>query len=170
MNLSQIESGKLTLKLEPCAVTSIIDKVISELRQQAEYKSIMLNTEIPNDIPNILADEVRVAQVLLNLIDNAIKYTQESGKVTISAADHNSYVQVSVSDSGDGIPEKDLPRIFERFYRVDKARSRQLGGTGLGLSIVKHIVQAHRGEVFVKSILGQGSTFSFTIPKSPQKI
>ncbi|MFH1854385.1 MAG: ATP-binding protein, partial [Candidatus Omnitrophota bacterium] len=120
----------------------------------------------PTDISNILADEARIAQVLLNLIDNAIKYNREKGKVIIAAREKNAFVQVDVSDTGVGISEKDLPRLFERFYRIDKARSRELGGTGLGLSIVKHIVQAHNGEVSVQSVLGQGSTFSFTIPKA----
>jgi two-component system phosphate regulon sensor histidine kinase PhoR len=102
--------------------------------------------------------------VFLNLLDNAVKYTPEGGAITISAACKEKIVQVDISDTGIGISDKDLSRIFERFYRVDKARSRELGGTGLGLSIVKHIVQAHNGQVWVRSTLGHGSTFSFTIP------
>ena len=101
----------------------------------------------------------------MNLIDNAIKYTQEEGKVTISAKEKDELVQVDITDTGIGIPKKDISRLFERFYRVDKARSRELGGTGLGLSIVKHIVHAHNGEISIQSILGHGSTFSFTIAK-----
>ncbi|MFZ5800253.1 MAG: sensor histidine kinase, partial [Candidatus Omnitrophota bacterium] len=100
------------------------------------------------------------------LLDNAVKYTPEKGSIRISAAVKDGYVQIDICDTGVGIPEKDLARIFERFYRVDKGRSRELGGTGLGLSIVKHIVLAHGGEVRVESVLGQGSTFSFTIPKA----
>jgi two-component system phosphate regulon sensor histidine kinase PhoR len=103
---------------------------------------------------------------MINLLDNAIKYTPENGSVTVTAKVVNNSLQVDIEDTGIGISEKDLPRIFERFYRVDKARSRELGGTGLGLSIVKHIVQAHGGQVWVKSELGLGSTFSFTIPLS----
>jgi two-component system phosphate regulon sensor histidine kinase PhoR len=114
----------------------------------------------------MMADEARIAQVLVNLVDNAIKYTPEGGKITIIAHDKDTMIQCDITDTGIGIPEKDLTRIFERFYRVDKARSRKLGGTGLGLSIVKHIVQAHNGSVSVTSTLGHGSTFSFTIPKA----
>jgi len=102
----------------------------------------------------------------LNLLNNGIKYNKKDGSITISVKDDDNFVQVSISDTGIGIPEEDLPRIFERFYRVDKARSRELGGTGLGLSIVKHIVQAHNGEVSVVSELEKGSTFSFTLPKA----
>ena len=112
----------------------------------------------------MLGDHKRLSQVFLNLLDNAIKYTPEGGSITVNAAGKEKVAQIDISDTGIGISEKDLPRIFERFYRVDKARSRELGGTGLGLSIVKHIVQAHDGQVWVQSILGQGSTFSFTIP------
>jgi two-component system phosphate regulon sensor histidine kinase PhoR len=103
-------------------------------------------------------------QVLINLLDNAIKYSPANGQINISCQKKGLFAQVDITDGGPGIPEKDLLRIFERFYRVDKARSRELGGTGLGLSIVKHIVQAHDGEVWVKSHVGTGSTFSFTIP------
>jgi signal transduction histidine kinase len=113
-----------------------------------------------------MADEIRLTQVLLNLLDNAVKYTNEGGKITIDVFEKDDFVQVDITDTGIGIPEEDLPRIFERFYRVDKARSRQLGGTGLGLSIVKHIVLAHGGKVWAKSKLGIGSTFSFTIPRA----
>lgn len=101
---------------------------------------------------------------MINLLDNAVKYTPDNGTVAISAGVKEKFLQVDIIDTGIGIPEQDISRIFERFYRVDKGRSRELGGTGLGLSIVKHIVQAHGGQVWLKSELGQGSTFSFTIP------
>ncbi len=166
LDLSKIESGKLKLTLKPTALEPVIKRIVSGLNKQAKDKSIKIQIDIPLYLPNILADEARIAQVLLNLIDNAIKYNQQKGVITISAKEKNKFVQVDISDTGVGIPEKDLPRLFERFYRVDKARSRELGGTGLGLSIVKHIVSAHHGEVSVQSVLGQGSTFSFTIPKA----
>ena len=121
---------------------------------------------IPKNLPDILADETRIKQVFLNLIDNAIKYNHPKGGISITAHETDDVVKVDIADTGIGIPNKDLPRLFERFYRVDKARSRELGGTGLGLSIVKHIIQAHNGEVSVQSVEGQGSTFSFTIPKA----
>lgn len=166
LDLSKIESGKLKMVLEPCAFMPILERVVSSLERYARDKSVILKSDIPKDIPNLLADESRLAQVLLNLIDNAIKYTENKGLVTISAKEQGKFVRIDISDTGVGIPEKDLPRIFERFYRVDKARSRELGGTGLGLSIVKHIVHAHKGEVSVQSVLGRDSTFSFTIPKA----
>lgn len=166
LDLSKIESGRLKMDIKRCSILSIVKRVVAGLSNQAKAKSIAIRIDISKDIPQILADEVRIAQVLLNLIDNAIKYNRESGTVTISAKDKGKFVQIDVSDTGPGISEKDLPRLFERFYRVDKARSRQLGGTGLGLSIVKHIIEAHKGKVWAQSTLGQGSTFSFTIPKA----
>ncbi len=166
LDLSKIESGKLKMALRPCKIKPLIERVILRMDKQAKDKSISIKVDVPKEIPLVYADEARIAQVLLNLIDNAIKYNHHAGTVTISAKDKDKFVQVDISDTGVGIPEKDLPRLFERFYRVDKARSRELGGTGLGLSIVKHIVQVHNGEVSVQSILGQGSTFSFTIPKA----
>jgi len=166
LDLSKIESGKLKLTLKPTALEPIIKRVVYGLNKQAKDKSIKIQIDTPLDLPDILADETRVAQVLLNLIDNAIKYTESKGLITISAKEKDKFVQINVSDTGVGIPEKDIPRLFERFYRVDKVRSRELGGTGLGLSIVKHIVQAHGGQVSVQSVLGQGCTFSFTIPKA----
>ncbi len=165
LDLSKIESGKLKSTLKQCAVEPIIKRVVSSLNKQAKDKSIKIQTDIPKNMSDVLADEARIAQILLNLINNAIKYTQEGGEVTISAKEKEGLVQVDVTDTGIGILEQDIPRIFERFYRVDKARSRELGGTGLGLSIVKHIVHAHNGQVSVQSVLGQGSVFSFTIHK-----
>jgi len=107
----------------------------------------------------------------MNLLDNAIKYTPEAGRVIVSAVEKDSKdIQFSVQDNGIGIPKEDLSRIFERFYRVDKGRSKELGGTGLGLSIVKHLVQAHGGKVWVESQMGKGSTFCFTLPKQGGKI
>ena len=166
LDLSRVESGRLKMTLTPSAVKPIIERVVAGLKKQAQDKSVKIKIDIPQDIPRVLADENRVAQVLLNLIDNAIKYTESKGEVIISADEQGEFVRIDVSDTGIGIPENDLPRLFERFYRVDKARSRELGGTGLGLSIVKHIVQAHNGQVSVQSVLGQGSAFSFTIPKA----
>jgi two-component system phosphate regulon sensor histidine kinase PhoR len=192
LNLSKIESGTLKMSLRPCMIKPVIDRVVSGLHWQLIEKELSMDVHITDDIPLVLADEDRMAQVFQNLIDNAIKYTPRKGRIAIScrigkvkidgrlgisdlADSHqtsvelstdkrNHLLQIDVQDNGIGIPPEDLPRIFERFYRVDKARSRDLGGTGLGLSIVKHIVQAHNGEVFVQSAVGQGSTFSVTIP------
>lgn len=166
LDLSKIESGKLKMVFLPCDILEVIKRTIKILEAQAKGKSISVSLNVAGSLPKVVADETRISQVLLNLLDNAIKYTPEGGKVSISAFIKDKFVYVDITDTGIGIPEKDLPRIFERFYRVDKARSRELGGTGLGLSIVKHIVQAHEGQVWVESKLGQGSTFSFTIPQA----
>jgi two-component system phosphate regulon sensor histidine kinase PhoR len=107
-----------------------------------------------------------IIQVFSNLIDNAVKFTPEKGKITVKAREEDDFIQIDVSDTGIGIEEEHLPRIFERFYRVDKARSREMGGTGLGLAIVKHIVHANKGKVSVKSEPGKGSTFSVFLPKA----
>ena len=166
LDLSRIESDKLNLALKPCVLDLVVRRVVSGLEIQAKAKLLTININIPKNISRIKADENRIAQVLLNLINNAVKYTNDQGKILISATDKGEFIRVDVSDTGIGIPEKDISRLFERFYRVDKARSHELGGTGLGLSIVKHIVSVHHGKVSVQSVLGQGSTFSFTIPKA----
>ncbi len=166
LDLSRIESGRLRLEPKPCALRGIVDRVVSALGRQAREKEIRLTTEIPSDLPAVLADEDRIAQVLSNLLDNALKYTEGGGSVTITAREHDGRVRLDVSDTGVGILEKDLPRVFERFYRVGGQQSSAKIGTGLGLSIVKHIVQAHNGQVFVQSVYGRGSTFGFTLPRA----
>jgi two-component system phosphate regulon sensor histidine kinase PhoR len=164
LDLSKIESGKMKMNFVPLDVASVTKRAVTVIENQAKVKSISFKLNLAPELPKIRADETRFSQVMINLLDNAIKYTPENGSVTVTAKVVNNSLQVDIKDTGIGISEKDLPRIFERFYRVDKARSRELGGTGLGLSIVKHIVQAHSGQVWVKSELGLGSTFSFTIP------
>jgi len=164
LDLSKIESGKMKMEFEPLEILPVVNRCINVLEKSAKEKTLSIKLNIPDKFPKVLGDHKRLAQVFLNLLDNAIKYTPEGGSITVSAASKEKITQIDISDTGIGISEKDLPRIFERFYRVDKAHSRELGGTGLGLSIVKHIVQAHDGQVWVQSMLGQGSTFSFTIP------
>lgn len=165
LDLSKIESGKSRLIMEGCSLGEIADKVVSQISLRAVKKNIILENKIEGNLPRVLADKTSISQVFFNLIDNAVNYTGQGGSVIIEALSENDFVRVNVKDSGIGISEKDIPRVFERFYRVDKARSRESGGTGLGLSIVKHIVEDHGGKVFVESLIGQGSTFSFTIPK-----
>ena len=165
LDLSGIESGKVKMNFLPCNIDSVVKRIMEGLDNHAKSKSITLKKQIPKELPNIYADEAKLSQILLNLLDNAIKYNKNGGEVIIKAEDKNDFIQIDVKDTGIGISDEDQTRIFERFYRVEKARSRELGGTGLGLSIVKHIVHAHKGEVFVKSELGKGSTFSFTISK-----
>ncbi len=165
LDLSKVESGKLAMELKPYSIKLIITRVVSALSKQAKSKSISVEVNIPEDFPSVMVDETKMTQVFFNLLDNAIKYTEKNGKIEVTGLLRSNSVEISVADNGIGIPEEDLPRIFERFYRVDKARSRELGGTGLGLAIVKHIAQAHNGSVRIKSILGKGSTFTVELPR-----
>ncbi len=164
LDLSKIESGKMQMAFLPVDLAPVVQRCLSILEKTVEKKGLRITVDFPDKLPRVSGDEARLSQVFLNLLDNAVKYTPEGGSIRVSAQLQDRTVRVNVEDSGAGIPEKDLPRIFERFYRVDKARSRELGGTGLGLSIVKHIVNAHGGDVTVFSQQGQGSVFSFTIP------
>jgi two-component system phosphate regulon sensor histidine kinase PhoR len=152
--------------LAPIHIESVVKRACVLLDQKAQHKRITVGRSSVGELSPVLADPGRLEQVIVNLLDNAIKYTPENGSVTLSAADMGGMVKISVSDTGPGIPPKDMPRIFERFYRVDTARSREVEGTGLGLSIVKHIVQLHGGTVSVESTPGNGSTFSFTLKKA----
>jgi two-component system phosphate regulon sensor histidine kinase PhoR len=133
---------------------------------QAAAKNLALLNQVPPDI-QVQADRDRLSQILVNLVDNAVKYTPEGGQITLRAArEPSGFVEIQVADTGIGIPSTDLPRITERFYRVDKTRSRELGGTGLGLAIVKHLVQAHGGELWIESELGKGAMVRFTLPEA----
>jgi len=163
LTISELESGRVKLNQQPLQLRTLSEKVLSDFRSPAEAKNITLVDEVPD--LTISADAARLEQVLCNLIDNAIKYGRQRGKVTLRAClAGTEQVEISISDDGPGIPREALERIFERFYRVDKARSREQGGTGLGLSIVKHIVQGHGGRVWARSDLGHGATFYFTLP------
>jgi two-component system phosphate regulon sensor histidine kinase PhoR len=166
LELARHESGRPRLDFQPCCIGKILDGVLVGLRIQAKQYDVRVISEISQDIALVKVDEFAVAQLLFNLLENAIKYNQKGGQVIISATNQDAHIEVVVSDNGLGIPADDLPRIFERFYRVDKAHSREIGGTGLGLSIVKHIIQSHGGKIIVESQLGQGSTFRFTLPKA----
>ena len=163
--LSRIETREFQLKSEVVCVRDFIDDMIDFVKEPAERKKISLSRdEIPSSLV-VRADRSYLEQILINLLDNAVKYTPEGGRVIVSAVEKGSKeIQFSIADNGIGISKEDLSRIFERFYRVDKGRSKELGGTGLGLSIVKHLVQAHGGRVWVESQMGKGSTFYFTLP------
>lgn len=160
--LSRIESGEVSLKLEPVDLGEVVRQVTERLRAQAERGGLSLEVDIPASLPEALGDEERVEQVLVNLLHNAIKFTPLGGRVTISTRVEGDSILVSVADTGVGISADDLPRIFERFYKADKARAG--GGTGLGLAIAKHIVEAHGGKIWAESTEGRGSTFTFTLP------
>ena len=163
-DLSNIELNKVKLALEPVTLDEVVDSALAIMQPKAEAKRVALTAEVARDLPPVLADHDRLAQILINLVDNAVKYTAEDGRVAVRAARRDGAVTIDVVDTGIGIPPADLPRITERFYRVDKARSRELGGTGLGLAIVKHLVIAHGGELTIDSTPGQGTTVRFTVP------
>jgi two-component system phosphate regulon sensor histidine kinase PhoR len=164
LTLSKIELEEFQLKIEPLPFPELAEDVLRYTQEAAEKKKISISLEVPTPMM-VKADRHYLEQILINLIENAIKYGREGGKVIVSAVQKDQReIEVSVRDNGIGIPKEDLPRIFERFYRVDKGRSQELGGTGLGLSIVKHLVQTHGGRVWAESQLGEGSTFYFTLP------
>lgn len=167
LTLSKIESREFQLKKEKFYLSELIDDVMEFVKEVAEKKKISIDTVLIPSSLTIEGDRDILDQVLFNLLDNAIKYGREGGKIILSVVQKNqSEVEVSIRDNGMGIPKEDLPRIFERFYRVDKGRSQEMGGTGLGLSIVKHLISAHGGRVWAESQLGEGSTFYFTLPKA----
>lgn len=164
LKLSYLEAKEVVLEKHDCNIRELCDEILSGFGSQLGNKGIGVKNEIPDSLA-AKADRGKLEQVLINLIDNAIKFNKDKGFVRIYAQALPDEIKIIVEDSGAGIPAKDIPRIFERFYRVDKARSRQLGGTGLGLSIVKHIVELHGGMVGVESTEGLGSKFWFTLPK-----
>lgn len=166
LDLSRIESGKWSMKKEPIQLGLLLSETIGRLTPKAVDLGVQLQIHLPPTLPLIPGDPGRLAQVVINLVDNALKYTPRGGTVTITAEDTGPGLRICIADTGSGIPKADLPRIFERFYRVDKARTRTTGGTGLGLSIVKHIIDAHGGQIAVESDLAQGARFTFTLPKS----
>ena len=167
LQLSTIESGVYRWKRQEVAVAELIDRAARVLRPVAKRRQQSLTVRPCEASLMIRGDLDRLTEALINLLDNAVKYTPEGGSVTVEAAAVDDGVRIAVTDTGMGIPPKELPRIFERFYRVDRARSREVSGTGLGLSIVKHIVEAHGGRVAVESTVGQGSTFSLHLPTQP---
>ncbi|GAV25727.1 PAS domain-containing sensor histidine kinase [Carboxydothermus islandicus] len=168
LSLSKIEAKKVDFAPKPLMLQELVQKMKLLFKSRLEEKELSFIISLPENLPLVLADGDMISQVLINLIDNAIKYTPAGGKIEVSADVKGSWVEVVVKDTGIGIPEESQKRIFERFYRVDKARSRELGGTGLGLAIVKHIIELHNGKVWVKSKVGEGSAFGFTVPIAQQ--
>jgi two-component system phosphate regulon sensor histidine kinase PhoR len=164
LTISRLESGQIVMNIQKVDLKTCVDEVLTDLRSKAEEKRVQFINEVPGDLV-VRADADRMQQVLFNLVDNAIKYGRPEGTVWMGARSTDDHtVEVSVRDNGPGIPPDAIERVFERFYRVDKARSREQGGTGLGLAIVKHIVQSHGGEVWVNSEVGKATTFYFTLP------
>ena len=162
LELSRIESGKVPLQrklIDPCA---LVTPAFERMAVQAERAGLSLTMDCPDNLPQVLADPDRMEQVMVNLLHNAIKFTPPNGAITVTARLEGNLLVFAVKDTGVGISPDDLPRIFERFYKADRARSG--GGTGLGLSIARHMVEAHGGHIWADSTLGIGSTFYFSLP------
>jgi two-component system, OmpR family, phosphate regulon sensor histidine kinase PhoR len=165
LKLSSMDADRLELEIGSTGVTQFVATCLETAQRRASEKQLELIVQVPGELPDIAADRRRLAEVLQNLLDNAIQYTLPGGQITLSAAHKAHEVIFTVSDTGIGIPKADQPRIFERFYRVDAARSREVGGTGLGLAIAKHLVEVHGGRLWVDSEIGQGSQFHFSVPE-----
>ena len=163
LELSAIEAGKVTMRRKRIKLAPLVEDVWSSLTKKAQRRNISLKNEILNGT-TIFADSHRLEQILTNLMGNAIKFNRDGGSVIVSQEKRGDFIQISVTDTGEGIEPEHLPRIFERFYRTDTARSRELGGTGLGLAIVKHLARLHGGEARVVSSIGNGSTFTVELP------
>jgi two-component system phosphate regulon sensor histidine kinase PhoR len=160
-----MDADRLELEISEVSVAQFVAICLETAQRRALEKDLSLVVSVPQDLPDIAADRRRLAEVLQNLLDNAMQYTLAGGKITLSAQHTDHEVVFTVSDTGIGIPKADQSRIFERFYRVDAARSREVGGTGLGLAIAKHLVEVHGGRLWVDSEIGQGSQFHFSVPE-----
>jgi two-component system phosphate regulon sensor histidine kinase PhoR len=165
LTLSNVELGETQIHVEGVSVADVLEKARMLIQTKADLKNIVIRTDLPAALPLIRADRDRAVQVLLNILDNAVKFTPDGGQVSITASeDQQGFMMIKVSDTGSGIPKSELPRLGERFYRVDKTRSRDLGGTGLGLSIVKHLMKAHQGSMEIDSTTGKGTVVSLKFP------
>lgn len=165
LKLSRIEAGKLDMDFQPVDLQVLIGAAVESARGAASQKQLSLAVaDVPRNLSRVLGDASFLREVMRNLLDNAIQYTPVGGSISVSAAGRDGFVVITVADTGIGIPQADQARIFERFYRVDAARSREVGGTGLGLAIAKHIVEAHGGQIWVESTVAEGSQFHFSLP------
>ena len=164
LDLSRLESGDVPLERERVELAPLVTQVFSEIQVARPGPGVILADDLPGDLPPVFADRERVHQVLFNLLDNAVRFTPTGGRVTVTASSHNGSVGVVVADTGPGISAEHLPRVFERFYRVDESRSRDDGGTGIGLAIARSVVEAHGGRIWADSEPGGGSAFTFELP------
>ena len=164
LNLSTIEAQRVSYRFEPVAVKEVVERIVNALEPMAKTKKVSISAVWPEDLPRVRADREKLAQIVMNLIDNAIKFNKVGGQVRIIAESNGKELRLRVEDTGRGISPEDLPRIFERFFRGNKDRSHEIPGTGLGLAIVKHLTEAHQGTVTAQSVPGQGSTFLVTLP------
>ncbi len=167
LDLSMMEAEQVELRYAPCDLVELVRHTVTVLTPRAQEHSMEIEMELPESAPEWRADRDRISQVLLNLVDNAIKYSEPSRKVFVRLYVSAERATIEIQDQGSGIAPQELPRIFERFYRVDKARTSRFGGRGLGLSIAKHLVEAHGGELTASSEPGKGSTFTLTLPRQP---
>jgi len=165
--LSLAEAGELKLLRQSDNIIRLVKQTAASVQPQAATKRVSIINNLPATLPPVNIDHNRISQVLRNLLENAIAHTGDGGSITLSASEQGDWVEVSVTDTGEGIPAEDLPNIFERLYRVDKSRTRATGGSGLGLTITKRLVEAHGGQIEAQSEPGEGSRFSFTLPVSP---
>jgi two-component system, OmpR family, phosphate regulon sensor histidine kinase PhoR len=166
LDLSAIEAKRVQYRFEAVSLLEVAQCALQGLQQAAESKGITLHNALAPSLPPVRADREKLTQILVNLIDNAIKFNRPRGEVHVAASATEKEISVSIRDTGQGIDAKDLPRVFERFFRADRSHSSEVSGTGLGLAIVKHLVENHQGTVSVHSSPGQGSTFSFTLPRA----
>lgn len=164
LKLSRIEAGRLELQIRPIRVQALVNGCVETALLKAQAKGLQIHVDLQDNAPEVRGDGAQLGEVLQNLLDNALQYTPSGGQIEVKARSNGGGVTFTVTDTGIGIPQSDLERIFERFYRVDAARSREAGGTGLGLAIARHIVEAHGGRIWVESAVGQGSRFHFRIP------
>jgi signal transduction histidine kinase len=167
LDLSRLASGDVPLDRAPVELAPLVSQVLSEIDVARSDRGVVVEADVPKDLPAAMADRERIHQVLFNLVDNAVRFTPAGGGVTVSASRHNGSVELRVADTGVGIPPEHLPRLFERFYRVDPARSREDGGTGIGLAIARSVVEAHGGTITAESQIGRGSVFTFDLPVAP---
>ena len=164
LDLSRIEQASTQIRHDEVLLAPLVAASLQRLRTFAERQGVILVELVADDLPPIRGDEERLDQLLMNLLHNAIKFSPDGGAVTITSDEHSDGAVISVTDHGMGIPRQDQERVFERFYKVDRARQRGLGGTGLGLAIARHIAEAHGGRIWLESTEGKGSTFSFSVP------
>jgi signal transduction histidine kinase len=164
--LSLADAGELKLILQEDDISRLVRETVTALQTKAAAKGLTISADLPTALPAVYIDSHRIRQVLNNLLENALEHTGREGRITVTTRQKENRIYISVADTGEGIPPEDLPMIFERFYRVDKSRTRATGGSGLGLTIAKRLVEAHGGTIEVYSNLGQGSTFTFSLPMS----